>query len=161
MAIYIVPRYTGFMKRKTQKKYTRHPIDYQSLSSFRYEIRLFLDFVQRVARRAAIEPQQYQALLEIRGLRTEAKPTVGTLAERMCLRHHSAAELSVRLERRGWIARTRSTEDQREVLLRLTPRGQSRLDTLSRMHQQELQIQAPRLIEALRAVVRARKARRK
>ena len=136
-------------------------VDYDSLAKFRYEIRLFLDFVQRVAREAGIEPQQYQALLAIRGLGSAEKPNVGTLARRMLLQHHSAVELSARLERRGWIERTRSREDRREVLLRLTVRGRRLLDKLSRLHGEELRVRAPRLIEALQAAVPARSKRSK
>lgn len=136
-------------------------VDYKSLAQFRYEIRSFLDFVQRVARKSGIEAQQYQALLAIRGLSADEKPNVRTLAKRMLLQHHSAVELSARLERRGWIKRTRSGDDRREVLLRLTSRGQNLLDKLSRQHREELRVRAPRLIAALQAVVPARKKHKK
>jgi DNA-binding MarR family transcriptional regulator len=136
-------------------------VDYESLAQFRYEIRLFLDFVQRVARESGIEPQQYQALLAIRGLGADEKPNVRALARRMLLRHHSAVELSARLERRGWIERTRSREDRREVLLRLTGRGQRLLEKLSRLHDDELRVRGPRLIAALQMVMVDRKKERK
>ncbi len=136
-------------------------VDYETLAKFRYEIRIFLDFVQRVARESGIEPQQYQALLAIRGLSAGEKPNVRTLAKRMLLQHHSAVELSARLERRGWIQRTRSREDRREVLLRLTGRGERLLDKLSRLHSEELRDRAPRLIAVLQTVVPAREKRAK
>ena len=136
-------------------------VDYESLAQFRYEIRSFLDFVQRVAAKSGIEPQQYQALLAIRGLRGDETPNVRTLARRMLLRHHSAVELSARLERRGWIKRTRSDNDRREVLLRLTSRGQHLLDKLSQLHGEELRVRAPRLIASLQAVVPGPKKARK
>jgi DNA-binding MarR family transcriptional regulator len=128
-------------------------IDYQSLSEFRYQVRQFLHFVEQAAREAGIEPQQYQALLAIRGLPEWSRATVGALAERMQIRHHSAVELSGRLERNGWIQRTRAAADRREVLLRLTRRGEKLLESLSRMHRRELRTTAPKLIEALRSVV--------
>jgi DNA-binding MarR family transcriptional regulator len=156
LVIHIVRRYNKGVKGRAAKH-----VDYKSLAQFRYEIRLFLDFVQRVAREAGIEPQQYQALLAIRGLGAEEKPNVRTLARRMLLQHHSAVELSARLERRGWIARTRGREDRREVLLRLTGRGQRLLDKLSRLHAEELRVRAPRLIQALQAAVPARKKQSK
>jgi len=136
-------------------------VDYESLAQFRYEIRSFLDFVQRVAAKSGIEPQQYQALLAIRGLRGDETPNVRTLARRMLLRHHSAVELSARLERRGWIKRTRSDNDRREVLLRLTSRGQHLLDKLSQLHREELRVRAPRLIASLQAAVPGPKKARK
>jgi DNA-binding MarR family transcriptional regulator len=128
-------------------------IDYESLSEFRYEVRKFLHFAEQAARAAGIEPQQYQALLAIRGLPAESRATVGALAERMQLRHHSAVELGGRLERNGWIKRTRGDVDRREVLLQLTRRGEKLLESLSRMHRRELRTTAPKLIEALRSVV--------
>ena len=39
---------------------------YSVLESFRYEIRRFLNFSERAAREASIEPQQHQALLLIK-----------------------------------------------------------------------------------------------
>ncbi|MGB9069638.1 MAG: helix-turn-helix domain-containing protein, partial [Candidatus Acidiferrales bacterium] len=81
-------------------------IDYSALAAFRYEIRRFLNFSETAAREAGIEPQQHQALLAIKG-RPEFDTTVGVLAERMQIRHHSAVELSHRLESRGWIRRSR------------------------------------------------------
>jgi DNA-binding MarR family transcriptional regulator len=129
------------------------PIDYAALAEFRYEVRRFLHFAEQMARTAGIEPQQYQALLAIRGLPDWARATVGALAERMQIRHHSAVELSGRLERAGWITRLRGNADRREVLLRLTPRGQRLLGKLSQLHRQELLTTSTRLIESLRSVV--------
>jgi DNA-binding MarR family transcriptional regulator len=128
-------------------------IDYEALAEFRYEVRRFLHFVEQAAQTAGIEPQQYQALLAIRGLATPVRPTIGTLAERMQIRHHSAVELSGRLARAGWIKRSRGDTDHREVLLRLTRRGERLLESLSRLHRRELRTTAPKLIEALRSVV--------
>ena len=128
-------------------------IDYAALADFRYEVRRFLHFAEQAAQVAGIEPQQYQALLAIRGLPAWARATIGTMAERMQIRHHSAVELSSRLERAGWIERSRSDVDRREVLLRLTRRGERLLESLSRLHRRELRTTAPKLIEALRSVV--------
>jgi DNA-binding MarR family transcriptional regulator len=131
----------------------KRAIDYESLSEFRYEVRKFLHFAEQAARAAGIEPQQYQALLAIRGLPAWSRATVGALAERMQIRHHSAVELGGRLERNGWIERTRGESDRREVLLQLTRPGEKLLESLSRLHRQELRTTAPKLIEALRSVV--------
>jgi DNA-binding MarR family transcriptional regulator len=128
-------------------------IDYEALAEFRYEVRRFFHFAEQAAQAAGIEPQQYQALLAIRGLPAWARATVGTLAERMQIRHHSAVELSGRLERAGWIERCRGDADRREVMLQLTRRGERLLKSLSQLHRRELRTTAPRLIEALRAVV--------
>jgi DNA-binding MarR family transcriptional regulator len=129
------------------------PIDYAALADFRYEIRRFLNFSEGVARAARIEPQQHQALLAIRGLPAESEATIGALAERLQIKHHSAVELTGRLQARGWIRRTRSTADRREVLLDLTRRGERILENLSLSHRKELHMAGPRLIEALRSVI--------
>jgi DNA-binding MarR family transcriptional regulator len=127
-------------------------IDYFALADFRYEIRRFLTFSERAVHAAGIEPQQHQALLAIKGLRPESNATIGVLAERLQIQHHSAVELSCRLEARGLIHRERNDADRREVLLRLTRRGKSQLRKLSIVHRAELLTAGPRLIRALQAV---------
>ncbi|HXO87344.1 MAG TPA: MarR family transcriptional regulator [Candidatus Acidoferrales bacterium] len=137
-------------------------IDYSALAAFRYEIRRFLNFSEAAAREAGIEPQQHQALLAIKG-RPELDTTVGLLAERMQIRHHSAVELSRRLEGRGWIRRSRDGRDRREVRLRLTGRAEKLLAKLSLAHRDELRTTEPRLVQVLSRVVarRARLSRRR
>jgi len=137
-----------------------HGIDYHALAEFRYQIRRFLNFSERAAHSAGIEPQQHQALLVIKGLPSESKATVGALAERLMIRHHSAVELAGRLAAKRWIMRVRSPEDRREVLLRLTRRGEKLLENLSLVHRAELRNAGTRLIEALRAVAPRRSAAR-
>ncbi len=131
----------------------RHAIDYQALAGFRYEIRRFLNFSENAARAAGVEPQQHQALLALEGLPPAMPATVGALAERLQIRHNSAVELSRRLEAKGLIVRTRSRSDAREVLLRVTPRGERLLARLSLSHRDELRTAGPRLIGALRSVI--------
>ena len=135
-------------------------IDYAALADFRYEIRRFLNFSEQAARAAGIEPQQHQALLAIKGRPAGFAATVGVLAERLQIRHHSAVELSRRLEARGLIRRSRSGSDRREVQLHLTPRAEKLLGKLSLAHRDELRGIEPRLALALsRAVTRRAGAR--
>ena len=131
----------------------RHAIDYRALAGFRYEIRRFLNFSEDAARAAGIEPQQHQALLALKGLPSALPATVGALAERLQIRHHSAVELSRRLEAKGLLERARSHSDAREVLLRITARGERLLERLSLSHRDELRTAGPRLIAALREAV--------
>ena len=133
----------------------RNPIetDYQALAKFRYEIRRYLNFAKRAARAAGIDPQQYQALLAIKGLPPSSKATVGALAEQMQIRHHSAVELSGRLAGNGWLRRSRNPADRRQVLLHLTRRGERLLAKLSLSHRRELRTAGPRLIAALQTAV--------
>ena len=134
-------------------------IDYRALAEFRYEIRRYLNFSERAVHAAEIEPQQHQALLAIKGLPPGAKATIRALAERLQIRHHSAVELSNRLHRRGWVRKERNSEDRREVFLRLTRRGENLLLKLSIGHRDELRTAGPRLIRALRSVIRRRDSR--
>ncbi|TIX36407.1 MAG: MarR family transcriptional regulator, partial [Mesorhizobium sp.] len=71
--------------------------DYQRLSEFRYLIRRFLEFSQVQANEAGLTPRQHQALLAIKGFPGAGPVTVGDLAERLRIRHHSAVELVDRL----------------------------------------------------------------
>jgi DNA-binding MarR family transcriptional regulator len=127
---------------------------YMALEDFRYEIRRFLNFSERAAREEGLEPQQHQALLSIKAARPGTKATVGFLAARLQVQHHSAVELSDRLEEKKLIRRTRSGTDRREVLLSLTERGEQLLERLSDSHRSDLQTRGPRLLKALQAVIR-------
>lgn len=132
-------------------------INYEALAAFRYEIRRFVNFTELAAREAGIEPQQHQALLAIKGLSPTQKPTIGVLAERLQIRHHSAVELTNRLESHGMIRRLRNKKDLREVLLRLTPKGEKVLDRISARNHQRLVSAGADLIEALTNAIREQK----
>lgn len=126
---------------------------YRKLAAFRYEMRKFLSFSEQAARAAGIEPQQHQLLLAVRGLPSGVRPTIGAVAERLCIQHHTAVGLVDKLEAQGLVARERGTHDRREVLLRLTPAGQGVLERLSALHRQQLRVVGPAMVSALSAIV--------
>jgi DNA-binding MarR family transcriptional regulator len=128
-------------------------IDYQALADFRYEIRRFLNFSEHLARAAGIEPQQHQALLVIKGLPAHRVATIGVLAGRLLIQHHSAVELVNRLEAKGLLRRARGVADRREVVLTLSRRGEALLKRLTRPHRAELQSARPKLLAALAAAI--------
>jgi len=128
--------------------------DYRSLAAFRHEIRKFLAFSEQAAREAGIEPQQHQLLLTLRGLPEGTRPTIGAVAERLCVQHHTTVALVDKLELRGLLERRRSAVDRREVLLRLTAEGQEMLRGLSALHRQQLETVGPELLRALQAISR-------
>ena len=132
---------------------TRASIDYKALANFRYEIRRYLTFSEQAARAAGIEPHQHQALLAIKGLPNSVKATVGVLAERLQIQHHSAVELSDRLEANGFVRRVRSSDDRREVILQLTERAQRLVRDLSMPYRAELHTAGRRLLHALEAAL--------
>jgi DNA-binding MarR family transcriptional regulator len=131
--------------------------DYQALAELRYQLRLFLRFSEEAARKVGLEPQQHQVMLALKGLRPGTRPTVGTLAERMQIQHHSAVELVNRLSSGGLVRRSRSDEDRRQVFLGLTPKGEKVLRELSVGHKAELSSQGPALVAALVRAMRTTK----
>ena len=130
-------------------KLAQNKFDYQALAQFRYEIRRFINFSEQAARDAGIEPQQHQALLAIEGLPATQAATIGVLAERLQIQHHSAVGLVDRLATEGLLKRTCNRADRREVLLRLTRRGTRLLNQLSLSHRAELRSAGRALLQAL------------
>jgi DNA-binding MarR family transcriptional regulator len=125
------------------------PQDYGTLAEFRYLIRCFLEFSQTAARAAGLTTRQHQALLAIKGFRRHASPTVGDLAERLRIQHHSAVELMDRLVEAGLIVRAHDTGDRRRVLLTLTEAAEEHLADLSTVHLEELHRLRATLLEIL------------
>ena len=134
------------------------PADYESLAEMRYQIRRYLHFSEEASRAAGLEPRQYQLLLAIKGLPKEVRPRIGELAERLQIQHHSTVELVNRLAKGGYVRRHRDDADRREVLLALTPRGETVLRKLFMHHRAELRLRGPALISALRRAVYGSKA---
>lgn len=112
--------------------------DYQALSEFRHLIRCFLEFSQKAAQGVGLTPRQHQALLAIKGFPGGGPVTVGNLAHRLRIRHHTAVELVDRLTEAGLVQRIDDPEDHRRVLLTLTERADGHLAELSAVHLDEL-----------------------
>ncbi len=127
--------------------------DFRALAEFRYQIRRFLHFSDRAARAAGLEPRQHQLLLALKGLPEDRPPTIGHLAERLQIEHHSAVELLDRLERRALVRRVRNREDRRQVIVELSARGEELLRRLSLSHRQQLRSAGPTLVRALTALL--------
>jgi DNA-binding MarR family transcriptional regulator len=123
--------------------------EYQALGEFRYQIRRFLHFSEEAAKADGLEPQQHQILLAIRVHDAPDGPTIGKLAERLLIRHHSAVGLIDRLAERGLVDRVKDSEDSRQVRIHLTPQGADKLRRLSDGHREELSRTGPLLVEAL------------
>lgn len=127
--------------------------DYTKLANFRYALRRFLHFSEQAAAGEKLTPQQHQALLAIRG-RATGTTTIGTLAERLCLKHHTVVELVQRLETAGLVTKHTSPEDRRMMVLALTMEGSARLERLSRAHRDELQHLGPEIVNLLASLHR-------
>ena len=125
---------------------------YETLAAFRYALRKFTHFSEAAALAAGITPQQHQALLAIKGFPGREQVTVGELAERLQLRHHSAVGLIDRLVLEKLVVRAPSNEDRRRVLVQLARRGEKTLEKLSALHREQLRRVGPefkRLLEQL------------
>jgi DNA-binding MarR family transcriptional regulator len=120
------------------------PTDYERLAEFRYLLRQFLIFSEQAADRAGLTAQQHQALLAIKGFGA-AHPTVGELARRLGIKHHSTVGLVDRLIAKSLVRRQAGTRDRRQVMLRLTSQAERRLSRLSAAHRSELERLAPLL----------------
>lgn len=132
---------------------------WRALAEFRYAIRRFLDFSVRATRREGLLPQQHQLLLVLRAADQPEEATVGYLASRLVIRHHSAVGLVDRMARRGLVRRGRHPADRRRVIVQLTPRGEATLLRLTRALLQEYRTEGPVLVRALERVVRGARRR--
>jgi len=126
--------------------------EYRKLEELRFQIRRFLNFSESAARSAGIEPQQHQALLVLKAVPDDCLPTIGYLAERLFVKHHSAVGLVDRLQAMGLLTRRTSAEDARQVFIQLTKKGIRVLHSLSVTHQTELREMSSRLTRTLRAL---------
>jgi DNA-binding MarR family transcriptional regulator len=142
-------------RRHSKQKQLVKDSEYRALSDFRQSIHDYLDFSDNAARSAGIEPRQYQLMLAIRGLPRDVEPTVGTLAARLRVRHHSAVELIDRAGRNGFVERERSA-DGRFILVQLTPKGMDTLERAVAERLRELQSAGPVLVDALRRLLRSK-----
>lgn len=123
--------------------------EYETLAALRYALRRFERFSRDAARAAGITPHQHQALLAIKGFPGRDRVTIGELAERLQIRHHSAVGLADRLGARGLVARERATDDRRRVDLVLTRRGEALLAKLSSSHREEIRRVGPEIEDHL------------
>lgn len=123
--------------------------EYETLAALRYALRKFLRFSEEAAHAAGLTPQQHQALLAIKGFPGRDSITVGELAERLQLRHHSAVGLADRLVSSRWVVRKQDTVDRRQVYLSLSARGETVLQELSAAHKEQLRRVGPEIGQLL------------
>ena len=116
--------------------------DYARLLEFRTGLRTFLKWSRDRAGGAGLPPSQHQLLLAIRG-HLDGAPTIGDVAEYLLVKPHSAAELASRAENAGLVRRIRDGSDGRVVRLKLTPRGASKLESITAATLEELDRMGP------------------
>jgi len=124
--------------------------EYVTLANLRYALRQFLRFSEEAARAARLTPQQHQALLAIKGFRNANAITIGQLAERLQIRHHSAVGLVDRLVSQHLVGRKQAAADRRQVHVSLSARGELVLEQLSAAHRQQLRRAGPGIVTLLK-----------
>jgi DNA-binding MarR family transcriptional regulator len=108
------------------------------LAWFRYRVRCFLRFSERVARSSGITPQQHQLLLGVAGYTGRGWATISELAEFLQGRHNAVVGLVQRAAERGLVRKLPGEKDHRFVKVHLTRKGYAILDKISRMNIAEL-----------------------
>ncbi len=126
--------------------------DYEALSNLRYTLRRFMDFSASAAQEEGLPAQQHQALLAIRGHRSEDAMTIGLLSERLLIAPHSATELVGRLVAAGYVSRKADPADKRRQTLELTQKADDVLKRLTAIHMTEIRDMAPKLIDILQGL---------
>jgi DNA-binding MarR family transcriptional regulator len=111
--------------------------EYEELAAFRYRLRQFLRFSEEAARSVGLTVQQHQALLAVMGFPGRDRITIGELAERLQIAHHSAVGLVERGVAQKLFLKRIGTEDARQVYITVTARGRTILDRLAAAHQEE------------------------
>src|SRR3954452_19714640 len=99
---------------------TLQDADFQSLLAFRTALRRFNHWSEEQARSVGLTHAQHQLLLAVKGHQGPMPPTIGDIAEYLLLRHHSAVELTNRVQAMGLVERRRDTTDARIVRVLLT-----------------------------------------
>jgi DNA-binding MarR family transcriptional regulator len=125
---------------------------YETLAEFRYALRKFLHFSEAAAQAVGLTPQQHQAMLAIKGFPGRDEVTIGELAERLQIKHHSAVGLANRLVAENYVRRVTNQKDRRQVCLALTPRGESILERLSATHREQLHRLGPQINRLLKTL---------
>jgi len=128
------------MKRPTASD-TSLPLPSEALRRlawFRYRIRCFLRFSERVARSLGITPQQHQLLLGVAGYTGRGWATISELAEFMQGRHNAVVGLVQRAAERGLVRKAQGQRDRRFVKVHLTRKGSNVLQRISRKNMGQL-----------------------
>jgi DNA-binding MarR family transcriptional regulator len=125
-------------------------VHYETLAELRYALRQFLRFSENAAHAAGFTPQQHQAMLAIKGFPGRDRITIGELAERLQILHHSAVGLANRLVLEHYARRVLSQKDRRQVYLDLTMRGETVLEKLSAVHREQLKRVGPQISQLLK-----------
>lgn len=110
----------------------------EALSDFRYQLRCFLRFSEKLTHEYGITNLQYLLLLHIKGYKGRDWATIGELAERLQTHHNGVVSLASRCEKLGLVYRRRGVADKRAVEIHLTPAGNKLVIKVAGLHRREL-----------------------
>ena len=124
------------MSRSTVRNTSRRtdPSALFTLAAFRYRVRRFLRFSERMARSCGITPQQHQLLLGVAGYTGRNWATISELAEFLQSRHNAVVGLVQRASNHGLVRKAQNKKDRRVMRVYLTRKGAVLLDRISRQN---------------------------
>lgn len=137
-AIYHSVIYWGMTQNPSAFPRTMAKAEFEVLAHFRYQLRRFLRFSEKMTRGSGITPLHYLLMLQIKGYPGRDWATVAELAERLQAKHHGVVALVSRCEIAGLVTRNVSRRDKRCVEVELTAKGCECLEQLAHMHRLEL-----------------------
>lgn len=112
--------------------------EFETLSSFRYQLRRFQHWSEQLTRRYGVTNLQYLLMLHVAGFAGREWATITELAERLQAKHHGVVALVTRCEKLGLVERRPGRSDGREVEIHLTRKGARTVERLARLHRDEL-----------------------
>jgi DNA-binding MarR family transcriptional regulator len=127
-------------------------LDFETLATFRYQVRRFLRFSKDLLSAEDLTPDQYQALLAIRASSTSGTLSIRDLAEQLQVRHHSTVGIVDQLVSRAAVVRQVAPDDRRKILLSLTEKGEQIVERLAPPHHRELSRLCPEMIRTLERI---------
>lgn len=106
-----------------------HPTDedYHRAADLRRALRTFTVHSERIVRKHGLTPKRYELLLLVK-VAAAAEATVTNLAQQLAIGQSAATQLVRRAENDRLLERQLSAEDARVHQLRLTTKGQQRLE---------------------------------
>lgn len=129
--------------------------DYRRQAEFRHALRRFLHFSEEQATAEGVTPQQHLLLLMVRGHPRYPVVSIGDVADRLQIRHHSASLLVERCVQRGLLTRREDPDDRRKALVVLTDEGASVLQRITLRNRRELRAVGDELFGVRESLLRA------
>jgi DNA-binding MarR family transcriptional regulator len=136
------------------EKITRRIGKYEALSEFRYLMLRFLARSAKISRSIGIGQKQYLLLLSIHGFPKDKPPNIKVIAERLQIAPNSAVDLVKRACLKGLVRKARTGDDERQVLVSLTPEGEQVFNKIAHTGIAEIKTYGPNLIRALQDVIK-------